>query len=210
MAIYELRRRGNSSISSSRAEPDIINGGNYTRRGVLDHILGLRKDQMAREPKGKTLPGLASWCSGARTVFALVLSLTASYVIGRLFGVSHHLDTLRRRVSREVNRQQLVHERPEPGVGFGLKAAVPGRRDEIVDRVIAGIAQGPYQGFRLVEMAHPVVTPMRDMNGDVPQAGDMVENIVVIAIRRATSAKESAVDHVVHEDPGGGQGVLLV
>jgi len=64
---------------------------------VLDHILGLRKDQLAREPKGKTLPGWASWCSGARTVFALVLSLTASYVIGRLFGVSHDLDTLKQR-----------------------------------------------------------------------------------------------------------------
>jgi hypothetical protein len=38
----------------------------------------------------------------------------------------------------------------------------------------------------------------------------MVENIVVIAIRRAASAKESAIDHVVHEDPGGGQGVILV
>jgi hypothetical protein len=37
---------------------------------------------------------------------------------------------------------------------------VPGRRDEIVDRVIAGIAQGPYQGFRLVEMAHSIVTPL--------------------------------------------------
>jgi hypothetical protein len=71
--------------------------GNNTRRGVLDHILGLWKDQLAREPKGKTLPGWASWCSGARTVFALVLSLTASYLIKRLFGVSHHLDTLKRR-----------------------------------------------------------------------------------------------------------------
>jgi hypothetical protein len=26
VAIYELRRRGNSSISSSRAEPDVVNG----------------------------------------------------------------------------------------------------------------------------------------------------------------------------------------
>src|SRR5205814_8315957 len=38
----------------------------------------------------------------------------------------------------------------------------------------------------------------------------MVENIVVIAIRRAAGAKESAIDHVVDEDPGGGQGVFLV
>src|ERR1700740_2786394 len=80
----------------------------------------------------------------------------------------------------------------------------------MVDRVIAGIAQGPHQGFRLVEMAHPVVAPMHDMNGDVPQSGDMVENIVVIAIRLAAGAKESAIDHVVDENPGGGQGVLLV
>jgi hypothetical protein len=42
------------------------------------------------------------------------------------------------------------------------------------------------------------------MNGDVPQSGDLIENIVVIAIRRATGAKESAIDHVVDEDPGGG------
>jgi len=140
----------------------------------------------------------------------VVLTLTARYGIGRLFGVSHHLTTLKRRRLGRGHQWQLVHDRPEPGVGFGLKAAVPCRRDEIVDRGIAGIAQGPHQGFRLVEMAHPVVTPMHDMNGDVPQAGDMVENIVVIAIRRAASAKESAIDHVVHEDPGGGQGVLLV
>jgi hypothetical protein len=38
-------------------------------------------------------------------------------------------------------------------------------------------ASRPHQGFRLVEMAHPVITPMDDMNGDVPQSGDMVENI---------------------------------
>src|SRR5205814_9626273 len=38
----------------------------------------------------------------------------------------------------------------------------------------------------------------------------MVENIVVIAIRRAAGAKESAIGHVVDEDPGGGQGVFLV
>ena len=81
---------------------------------------------------------------------------------------------------------------------------MPSRRNEIVDSVIAGIAQGPYQGVRPVEMAHPVVTPMHDMNGDVPQSGDMIENIVVIAILRAAGAKESAIDNVVDEDPGGG------
>jgi hypothetical protein len=58
-------------------------------------MLGLREDQPAREPKGKTLPGWALWCSGARTVPAwaptsllhsqllVVLTLTASYGIGR-------------------------------------------------------------------------------------------------------------------------------
>src|SRR5271166_5404322 len=46
--------------------------------------------------------------------------------------------------------------------------------------------------------------------GDVPQSSDMVKNIVVIAIRLAAGVKESAIDHVVDEDPGGGQGVLLV
>ena len=45
---------------------------------------------------------------------------------------------------------------------------------------------------------------MHDMNGDVSQSGDMGENIVVIAIRRAAGAKESAIDHVVDEDSGGG------
>ena len=65
-------------------EPNLtLSMGTNTRCGVLDQILGLRKDQLAREPKRKTLPGWASWCSGARTVFALVLSLTASYVIER-------------------------------------------------------------------------------------------------------------------------------
>jgi hypothetical protein len=33
--------------------------GNNARCGVLDHMLGLREDQPAREPKGKTLPGWA-------------------------------------------------------------------------------------------------------------------------------------------------------
>jgi hypothetical protein len=180
--------------------------GNNTCCGVLGHILGLRRDQLACEPKGKTLPGWALWGSGARTVFALgadplgciasvlVRALTASYGIGRLFGVSHHLATLKRRRLRRGHRWQLVHDRPEPDVGFGLKAAVPCCRDEIIDRVIADIAQGPHQGLRLVEMAHPVVTPMHDMNRDVPQAGDMVENIVVIAIRLGGPGRENGSD----------------
>ena len=68
----------------------------------------------------------------------------ASFDIGRLFGVSHRLATLKRRRLRRGHRWQLVHDRPEPGVDFGLKAAMPSRRDEIVDRVVAGIAQGPH------------------------------------------------------------------
>ncbi len=39
------------------------------------------------------------------------------------------------------HRWQFVHDRTEPGVGFDLEAAVPGCRDEIFDRVIAGAAQ---------------------------------------------------------------------
>jgi len=49
----------------------------------------------------------------------VVLTLTASYGIGRLFGVSH-LATLKRRRLRRSHRWQLVHDRPEPGVAFGL------------------------------------------------------------------------------------------
>src|ERR1700739_2532298 len=172
----------------------------------------LREDPAARGLS--KLAGVAAWRFGlgppspwATSLLhsqRVMLTLAASYGIGRLFGVSHDLATLKRRCLRRGHRWQLVQDRPEPGVGFGLKAAVPSRRDGIVDRVIAGIAQGPHQGFRLVEMAHPVVTPMHDMNGDVPQSGDMVEKIVVIAIRRAAGAKESAIDHVVDEDPGGG------
>jgi len=51
----------------------------------------------------------------------VALTLTASYGIGRLFGVSRHLDTLKRRRLTRGHRWQLVHDRPKPGVGFGLK-----------------------------------------------------------------------------------------
>ena len=71
VAIYELRRRGNSFDLLERSRALTLSMGNNTRRGVLDHILGLRKDQLARGVSGKTLPGWALWCSGARTVFAL-------------------------------------------------------------------------------------------------------------------------------------------
>src|ERR1700747_2419389 len=94
VAIYELRRRGNSSISSSRPEPDVINGDN-TRCGVPDHILGLLKDQPAREPSRGVrcgAPGLAQSPLWATTSLLHSrrggLTLTTSYGIGRLFGVS--------------------------------------------------------------------------------------------------------------------------
>jgi hypothetical protein len=52
----------------------------------------------------------------------VVLTLAASYAygIGRLFGMSHHLATPKRRRLRRGHWWQLVHDRPEPGVAFGL------------------------------------------------------------------------------------------
>jgi len=56
-----------TSISASRAEPGVIKGNNI-RCGVLDHILGLQKEQPAREPKGKNPAGVG----------VVVLTLTAA------------------------------------------------------------------------------------------------------------------------------------
>jgi hypothetical protein len=117
---------------------------------------------------------------------------------------------LKRHRLRRGHRWQFVHDRTEPGVGFGLEGAMPGRCDEIVDPVIAGAAQGPHEGFCLVKMAHPVVTPMHDIDRDVPQSGHMVENVVVVAVGLAVGIEKPAIDHVVDQDPGGGQGVFLV
>src|SRR5438132_3921285 len=169
VAIYELRRRGNSSISSSRAEPDVINGESHPLRCTGPHAglaagLAGGASLKAKPCRGGRCgaPGSHSPRFGRRPPCCIagvvVLALAASYGIGRLFGVSRHLDTLKRCRLTRGHRWQLVHDRLEPSVGFGLKAAVTSRRDEIVDRVIAGIAQGPHQGFRLVEMAHSVVT----------------------------------------------------
>src|SRR5215470_3668047 len=105
---------------------------------------------------------------------------------------------------------QFVHDRPEPGVGFRLEAAMPGRCDEIVDPAIARAAQGAHEGFCLVEMAHPVVTPMHDIDRDVPQSGDIVENVVVVAAGLVFGIEKPTIDHVVDHDPGDGQGVFLV
>src|ERR1700750_2436478 len=87
---------------------------------------------------------------------------------------------------------------------------MPGRCDEILDPVIAGTAQGAHEGFCLVEMAHPVVTPMHDIDRDVPQSGDIVENVVVVAAGLAFGIEKPTIDHVVDHDPGDGQGVFLV
>jgi hypothetical protein len=177
-------------------EPIELSGG---VRGAATH----RPDQAASH-QGRAVGG-ASASRKQRFESVPLQQRVSSLAAGPEEPYASALDrSLKRRRLRRGHRWQVAHDRPEPSVGFGLKAAVPSRRDEIVDRVIAGIAQGPHQGFRLVEMAHPVVTPMHDMNGDVPQSGDMVEKIVVIAIRRAAGAKESAIDHVVDEDPGGG------
>jgi hypothetical protein len=50
----------------------------------------------------------------------VVLTLAASYGIGRRFGMSHHLATPKRRRLRRGHWWQLVHDRPEPGVAFWL------------------------------------------------------------------------------------------
>src|SRR5690349_8758820 len=117
---------------------------------------------------------------------------------------------LKRHRLRRVHRWQFVHDCPEPGVGFGLEAAMPGRRDEIIDPAIAGAAQSAHEGFCLVEMAHPVVTPMHDIDRDVPQSGDIVENVVVVPAGLAFGIEKPTIDQVVDHDPGDGQGVFLV
>jgi hypothetical protein len=43
----------------------------------------------------------------------VVLTLTAGYGIGRLFGLSYHLAILKRRRLKRGHRWQLVHDRPE-------------------------------------------------------------------------------------------------
>ena len=65
-----------------------------------------------------------------------------------------------------------------------------GRCNEIVHRIVARAAQRPNERFCLAEMAHPVVTPVHDIDRDVPQSGDMVENIVVIAVDLAVGTEK--------------------
>jgi hypothetical protein len=65
--------------------------------------------------------GEACEFSGAVDIASVVvLTLAASYGIGRRFGMSHHLATPKRRRLRRGHWWQLVHDRPEPGVAFGL------------------------------------------------------------------------------------------
>ena len=92
----------------------------------------------------------------------------------------------------------------------GSKLLCPAGCDEILDPVIAGTSQGAHEGFCLVEMANPVVTPMHDIDWDVPQSGDIVENVVVVAAGLAFGIEKPTIDHVVDHDPGDGQGVFLV
>jgi hypothetical protein len=51
---------------------------------------------------------------------------------------------------KRAPRRQIIHDSAQPGVGFGLQAAVPGRSDKVVNLVIAHSAQRPYQGFCLI------------------------------------------------------------
>ena len=51
---------------------------------------------------------------------------------------------------KRAPRRQVLHDSVQPGVGFGLQAAVPGRSDKVVNLVIARAAQRPHQGFCLV------------------------------------------------------------
>jgi hypothetical protein len=69
----------------------------------------LREDQPAREPKGKTLPGWALRCSGARTVFAL--------------GADHLLD------SRSLSGRKRPSRGRHPPVRTGSQHTLRWRRE---------------------------------------------------------------------------------
>src|SRR3954464_4736106 len=58
-------------------------------------------------------------------------------------------------------------------------------------------------------MAYPVVTPMDDINRDIPQTASMVKNIIIVAVSLALASEKPSVDHVVDQDPGSRQSVLL-
>jgi hypothetical protein len=51
---------------------------------------------------------------------------------------------------QKTGRRQIIHDRAQSGVGFGLQAAVPGSSDKVMNLVITCAPQRPYQDFRLV------------------------------------------------------------
>jgi hypothetical protein len=55
----------------------------------------------------------------------------------------------------------------------------------------------PDQGFRLVEMTHSVVATVYNMHGEIREPIDIVENVVVVAVRLAGATEEPAIDHVM-------------
>src|ERR1700676_2737653 len=59
-------------------------------------------------------------------------------------------------------------------------------------------------------MTHPIVATLYDMHGNIPEPIDMVENVVVVAVRLAGSTEKPAIHHVVDQDPGGGKCILLI
>src|SRR3954451_22407585 len=58
-------------------------------------------------------------------------------------------------------------------------------------------------------MAYPVVTPLDDINRDVPQPANVVKNIIIVAVSLAPAAEKPSVDHVVDQDPGSRQSVFM-
>jgi hypothetical protein len=46
-------------------------------------------------------------------------------------------------------------------------------------------------------MTHPIVATVYDMHGDIPEPINMVENVVVVAVRLAGGTEKPAIYHVV-------------
>ena len=102
-----------------------------------------------------------------------------------------------RRLRSDTGRRQIIHDGAQSGVGFGLQAAVPGSSDKVMNLAIACVAQRPYQGFCLIEMTYPIVATMYDMHRDIPEPINMVENVVVVAVRLAGATEKPAIYHVM-------------
>ena len=74
---------------------------------------------------------------------------------------------------------------------------MPGRGNKVVH---IGIVSGPQrarEGFCLVKVTHPIVTPMHDVHRDLLQPMNMVEDVIIVAVRLAAATKKAAVQHVV-------------